>query len=59
MLGLVLACAALAHPLSGYTQATAQQLKSPQAYVRAVLGALPVPAAVDVRREMRERGDLK
>lgn len=59
MLGLVLACAALAHPLSSYTQATAQQLKSPQAYVQAVLGALPVPAAVDVRREMRERGDLK
>ena len=59
MLGLVLACAALAHPLSGYTQATAQQLKAPQAYVRAVLGALTVPAALDVRREMRERGKLK
>ena len=59
MLGLVLACAMLAQPLSRYTQATAQQLKAPQPYVRAVLGALPVPAAHDVRREMRERGDLK
>ena len=59
MLGLVLACAVLAHPLAQYTQATAQQLKAPQPYVRAVLGALPAPAAYDVRREMRERGDLK
>ena len=59
MLALVLACAVLAHPLGHYTQATAQQLKTPQHYVRAVLGAVPVPAAIDVRREMRERGDLK
>lgn len=59
MLGLVLACAGLAHPLSHYTQATAQQLKTPQHYVRAVLDAMPVPPAIDVRREMRERGDLK
>lgn len=59
MVALVLACAALAHPLGQYTQATAQQLKAPQQYVAAVLGALPVPAAHDVRREMRERGELK
>ena len=59
MLGLVLACAVLAHPLAHYTQATAQQLKAPQPYVQAVLGALPVPAAHDVRREMRERGEQK
>jgi multicomponent K+:H+ antiporter subunit D len=55
----VLACAAAAGPLSRYTAATAAQLFTPQGYVQAVLGAQPVPAAIDVRREMRERGDLK
>jgi hypothetical protein len=44
-----------AAPLSRYAQATAAQLFSPAAYVQAVLGAKPVTAAIDVRREMRER----
>jgi multicomponent K+:H+ antiporter subunit D len=55
LLGLLGACAVLAAPLSRYTQATAQQLFERTAYLRAVLGAQPVPAAIDVRREMRER----
>ena len=52
----MLACSLAAGPLSRYTQATAAQLFERQAYLRAVLGAQPVPAANDVRREMRERG---
>jgi multicomponent K+:H+ antiporter subunit D len=61
VLGLVavVACALLAGPIGQYTQETAQQLFSRQAYINAVLGARPVPAAYDVRREMRERGELK
>jgi multicomponent K+:H+ antiporter subunit D len=55
----VVACALLAGPIGQYTQETAQQLFSRQAYINAVLGARPVPAAYDVRREMRERGELK
>ena len=52
---LIAACALWAAPLSRYAQATAAQLFSPAAYVQAVLGEEPVPAAIDVRREMRER----
>ncbi len=58
-LAAVVLCAVAAGPLSRYTEATARQLFDPQGYVQAVLGAQPVPAAIDVRREMRERGDLK
>ena len=55
LLGLIGACAVFAAPLSRYTQATAQQLFQRTPYLSAVLGAQPVPAAIDVRREMRER----
>jgi multicomponent K+:H+ antiporter subunit D len=55
LLGLVGACAVFAAPLSRYTQATAQQLFERSAYLRAVLDAQPAPAAIDVRREMRDR----
>ena len=48
-----------AGPIARYTAATAAQLFAPQGYVKAVLGAQPLPAAIDVRCEMRERGDLK
>jgi multicomponent K+:H+ antiporter subunit D len=62
-LAAVVGCAVLAGPIAQYTQATAAQLFAPKAgpgaYVQAVLGARPVPAMFDVRREMRERGDLK
>jgi multicomponent K+:H+ antiporter subunit D len=56
LLAAVLACAVVAGPLSRYTEATALQLFAPEAYLQAVLGAVPAPAAIDVRREMRERG---
>ncbi len=50
-----LACSAAAGPLSRYTVSTSVQLFERGAYLRAVLGAEPIPAAIDVRREMRER----
>jgi len=53
------AAAAWAGPLHAYTSAASRQLFEPAAYVEAVLGARPVPAAIDIRREMRERGDAK
>ncbi|MGL6109242.1 MAG: monovalent cation/H+ antiporter subunit D, partial [Rubrivivax sp.] len=53
--GLIAACAVFAGPLSRYTEAAARQLFASEAYRQAVLGTLPVPAAYDVRREMRER----
>ncbi|MCM5570809.1 monovalent cation/H+ antiporter subunit D [Burkholderiaceae bacterium FT117] len=46
-------------PVHGYTTAAAEQLFERRAYIDAVLGTKPVPAAIDVRREMRERGDIK
>jgi multicomponent K+:H+ antiporter subunit D len=55
----VVLCAAAAGPIARYTAAAAAQLFAPHGYVKAVLGAQPVPAVIDVRREMRERGDLK
>jgi multicomponent K+:H+ antiporter subunit D len=55
----VVLCAVAAGPIARYTAATAAQLFAPHGYVKAVLGAQPVPAVFDVRREMRERGDLK
>ena len=45
--------------MHGYTTAAAAQLLERRAYIDAVLGARPVPAAIDVRREMRERGEIK
>ncbi len=51
----VLACSAAAGPISRYTDAASAQLFERGAYLRAVLEAEPVPAAIDVRREMRER----
>lgn len=53
------ATAAWAGPLHAYTTAASRQLFEPAAYVEAVLGARPVPAAIDIRREMRERGGAK
>ena len=58
-LAAVLLCAVAAGPIARYTEATAAQLYAPDGYVQAVLGAQPVPAMFDVRREMRERGELK
>jgi multicomponent K+:H+ antiporter subunit D len=55
----VLAAAATAGPVSAYTAAAARQLFERDGYIQAVLGARPVPAAYDVRREMRERGEAK
>ena len=52
--GLLIVCSVCAGPLSRYTSAAAQQLFEPRVYIEAVLGARPVPAAIDVRREMRE-----
>jgi multicomponent K+:H+ antiporter subunit D len=51
--------AVFAGPIHGYTNAAAAQLFERRAYIDAVLGARPVPAAIDVRREMRERGEIK
>jgi multicomponent K+:H+ antiporter subunit D len=59
LLCAVLACAAAAAPISRYTSATARQLFERQPYIEAVLGQRPVPAAYDLRREMRERGEAK
>ena len=59
LVGLLIACAVWAGPISAYTQATAAQLFEPQRYRAAVLDAAPVPPAFDVRREMREAGLLK
>jgi multicomponent K+:H+ antiporter subunit D len=55
----VLGIAAGAGPISAYTAATAAQMADRPAYIRAVLGAQAAPPAYDIRREMRERGDLK
>lgn len=52
---LIVACAVFAGPLSRYAAATADQLMERQTYISAVLYTAPVPAAIDVRREMRER----
>ncbi|HSQ71888.1 MAG TPA: proton-conducting transporter membrane subunit, partial [Rubrivivax sp.] len=59
VLAAVLAVAAAAGPISVYTGAAADQLLQRQGYVDAVMGASPAPAAWDVRKEMRERGDTK
>ncbi len=59
LLGAVLTVAGAAGPISAYAGATARQLLQRQGYIDAVMAAQPVPAAWDVRREMRERGDAK
>ncbi len=58
-LSLVAASSVFANSLSAFTNAAASQLFDRRAYIEAVLGAEPVPAAYDVRREMRQRGELK
>jgi multicomponent K+:H+ antiporter subunit D len=62
-IALLIACVAgtaiAAGPVSAYTRAAAQQLFDRQDYLRAVTGATPVSAAIDVRREMRERRAAK
>jgi len=55
LLAAVLACGVAAGPLSRYAAATSAQLFERNAYLRAVLDTEAVPAAFDVRREMRER----
>ncbi len=55
LLAAILACSIAAAPLSRYAHATAAQLFERSSYLRAVLNAEPAPAAIDVRREMRER----
>ena len=62
LLALLLAACARArpHPLSRYTAGhRGAALRTPRPIVRAVLGAQPVPAAFDVRREMRERKESR
>jgi multicomponent K+:H+ antiporter subunit D len=59
MLVAVLSAAVMAGPVSTFTAGAARQLFEREGYIRAVLGARPVPAAYDVRREMRDRGDAK
>jgi multicomponent K+:H+ antiporter subunit D len=55
----VLACAVFARPLGRYAEQAAGQLLDRAAYVQAVLGSEPVAPALDVRKEMRERGESK
>jgi len=55
LIALLVACSVFAGPLSRYAQAAAAQLFERRGYIAAVLGAQPVPAAFDVRREMRAR----
>ena len=59
LLGAVLCTAVAAGPLAAYTGAAARQLQQREGYLAAVLGARPAPAAWDLRKEMRERGDAK
>jgi multicomponent K+:H+ antiporter subunit D len=54
LLVLLVACSVFAASLSRYTTATARQLFDRNAYLQAALQTPPVPAALDVRREMRE-----
>ena len=59
LLAAVVACSVAAGPIGRFTQDATQQLFERSGYIRAVLDARPVPAAHDVRREMRERGELQ
>ena len=59
LLAALLGVAAAAGPVSDFTGAAARQLADRDAYIRAVLGAQPAAPAWDVRKEMRERGELK
>jgi multicomponent K+:H+ antiporter subunit D len=55
LLALLVACAVFAGPISRFTQETSAQLFERQSYIAAVMQGRPLPAAIDVRREMRER----
>lgn len=55
LLVLVAACSVGAGTLSRWTTATAAQLFERSGYIAAVLGAQPLSAALDIRREMRQR----
>ncbi len=59
LMAAVAACALAAGPLARYTGAAAQQLMERTPYIDAVMGARPVAPASDVRKEMRERGELE
>jgi multicomponent K+:H+ antiporter subunit D len=59
LLGAVAATALGAGALARYTEAAAGQLIAREPYIRAVLDAQAVAPVRDVRREMRERGELK
>ncbi len=56
LLAGIVGLAVLAGPIADYAEATAAQLFERQAYIEAVLDERPVSPAIDVRREMRERG---
>ena len=55
LLACVIGAAAAAGPIAAYSEAAATQLFERRAYIEAILGAVPVPAAIDVRRELRSR----
>ena len=59
LVALLIACSVFAGPLSRYAGDAAAQLFERRAYISAVLGAQPVPPAIDVRKEMRERQEGK
>ena len=52
---LLAICSVYAGTLADYTKATAVQLFERRAYIEGVLGAKAAPAAIDVRKEMREQ----
>ena len=59
LLACLLGATVAAGPIASYAEAAAAQLFERQGYIAAVLGAQPLPAAFDVRRDMRERGGAK
>ena len=56
---LVIATSMMAKPIGDYTDAAASQLADRRSYIDAVLNAQPVAPRHDVRREMRERGEVE
>jgi multicomponent K+:H+ antiporter subunit D len=55
LLVLLSAVTVAAGPLARYTQATAEQLLAPRAYIEAVLGTEPVPPAWNPRADMKPK----
>ncbi|UCE31086.1 MAG: monovalent cation/H+ antiporter subunit D [Burkholderiales bacterium] len=52
LIAMVVAAALLAGPIGRYTSDTAAQLFERRPYIEAVLGEVPVPAVIDIRRNM-------